>query len=366
MGLGRARAAMFCISRAWTESTWCEDEFNGALQERRADRRYRVVGLLLDDCDIPSFLKNAKCLEMRELTATSAAAVLDSLIPDPPPWVSGEFDVYMSRSWHEHDSKPAHCVCRALIKSYGFRLVGDAPDYPTFGEGKRQRHIIESCGGLVAVLPFRNEPANGCTSRWIVEEVEISCDIGRPYILFAADGIKIDDRLVNAAIGGKLFPLPCGDDDAILREALGLFQEEYRRPPRVVYSFFATSLREEAQTNVLVDLMEQVTGMECVLGQRMGGQHVQREIVKRIKEAEFVMADISYDHRNSLIEAGIARGAGTRLHLICKPPDSGSLVTRFMFRDFEVNWYSDALERVGVVHRIARMYRRQIYGLVPS
>src|SRR5215471_2287547 len=42
-GLASARAALFCVSRSWNASTWCEDEYNSALQERRADRRYRVI-----------------------------------------------------------------------------------------------------------------------------------------------------------------------------------------------------------------------------------------------------------------------------------------------------------------------------------
>jgi hypothetical protein len=62
-----------------------------------------------------------------------------------------------------------------------------------------------------------------------------------------------------------------------------------------------------------------------------------------------------------LIEAGIARGADTSLDLICRVPPSGELSTRFMFRDIEVQWYSDDLERIGLVHRIARKYRRSVY-----
>ena len=61
-GLASARAALFCVSRSWKQSTWCEDEYNTALQERRGDRRYRVIALRLDDCQIPAFLSNARYL----------------------------------------------------------------------------------------------------------------------------------------------------------------------------------------------------------------------------------------------------------------------------------------------------------------
>jgi hypothetical protein len=39
------------------------------------------------------------------------------------------------------------------------------------------QRIIESCGALVAVLPFRDDAANGFTSKWIVQEVQIARDL---------------------------------------------------------------------------------------------------------------------------------------------------------------------------------------------
>jgi hypothetical protein len=48
-GLEGARAALFCVSRSWIASTWCEDEANAAFQERREDSRYNVLALRLDD-----------------------------------------------------------------------------------------------------------------------------------------------------------------------------------------------------------------------------------------------------------------------------------------------------------------------------
>jgi hypothetical protein len=362
-GLASARAALFCVSRSWKESTWCEDEYNAALQERRADRRYRVIALRLDDCQVPTFLSNARYLEMRALEPEAAAALLDALVPEPAPWSHGERDVYLSRSWHATDMETADRVCVSLARDHGFRLIGDSPDYSAFDGEYRVKRIIESCGALVAVLPFRDDAANGFTSKWIVQEVQVARDLGRPYLLFVANGIKLDDALTAAAIGKQAFPLPQSADDAKLTEALTLFEDEYRPSPRIAYSFFATSLRGETrEMDRVVALVEQVTSMQCLLGQRLQGQHAQQEIVERIRYAQFVLADITANHLNSLIEAGIARGAGTRLHLICRIPESGDLRTRFMFRDLEVNWYSNPVERIGAAHRIARMYRRRVFS----
>lgn len=361
-GLASARAALFCVSQSWNASTWCEDEYNAALQERRADRRYRVIALRLDDCQVPTFLSNARYLEMCQLEADMAATLLQALVPEYAPWSHGERDVYLSRSWHADDTEAADRVCAALVREHGFRLIGDSPDYPAFAGEDRVQRIIESCGALVAVLPFRDDAANGFTSKWIIREAQVARQLDRPYLLFVADGVKVDPTLLATAIGNRAFPLPLSPNDGTLARALALFEDEYAPSPRLAYAFFATSLRGEAQeTERAVALVEQVTSMPCLLGQRLQGQHAQQEIVERIRNAQFVLADITANHLNSLIEAGIARGAGTRLHLICKPLESGELRTRFMFRDLEVNWYDNPVERIGVVHRIARLYRRRVF-----
>ena len=272
----------------------------------------------------------------------------------------------MSRSWHADDTVAADLVCAALVRGHGFRLIGDSPDNSAFGEDRVKR-IIESCGALVAVLPLRDDVAHGFTSKWIVQEVQLACDLGCPYLLFVSDGVKLNTALTAAAIGGRAFTIPQSSADMVLADALRRFEEEYRQSPRIAYSFFATSLHGASrETDRIVALMEQVTSIQCLLGQRLQGQHAQKEIVDRIRNAQFVLADITANHLNSLIEAGIARGAGSRLHLICRTPDSGDLRTRFMFRDLEVNWYANAVERIGAVHRIARMYRRRVFNPIST
>jgi hypothetical protein len=362
-GISSSRSALFCVSRNWQASTWCEEEYNAALQERRADRRYRMIALRLDDCQVPTFLANARYLEMQKLEVNAVATLLEALVPEPAPWSHGERDLYISRSWHADETEAADNVCKALVRNLGYRLIGDSPDYATFEGENRVRCIIESCGALVAVLPFRDDSENGFTSKWIVREVQLAHQLGRPYLLFIADRVKVDPALVASAIGKRSFPLPSSVDDGDLTKALTLLDDEYSPSPQIAYAFFATSLRgKESETDRAVAVVEQVTSMQCLLGRRLQGQHAQEEIIERIRKAQFVLADITANHLNSLIEAGMARGAGTRLHLICSPPESGELRTRFMFRDLEVNWYGDSVERIGVIHRIARLYRRRVHN----
>jgi TIR domain len=284
-GLASARAALFCVSRSWIASPWCEDEYNAALQERRADRRYRVIALRLEDCQVPTFLSNVRYLEMQQLEVDMAATLLETLVPEPALWSHGERDVYLSRSWHADDAEAADRVCTALGRDHGFRLIGDSPDYAAFDGEDRVKRIIESCGALVAVLPFRDDAANGFTSKWIVREVQIARQLGRPYILFTADGVKVEPSLLAAAISSRAFPLSASADDGVLAKALALFEDEYAPSPRLAYAFFATSLRGEArETDHAVALVEHVTSMPCLLGQRLQGQHAQQEIVERIRK----------------------------------------------------------------------------------
>ncbi len=72
--------------------------------------------------------------------------------------------------------------------------------------------------------------------------------------------------------------------------------------------------------------------------------------------------DRSTDHHfNTYIEAGVARGADTPLHVMSQVPESGKKFTRWMFWDLEVNWYRNDAERIAIAHRIARMYRRRVF-----
>jgi hypothetical protein len=362
-GLLNARAALFFVSANWIDSTWCEDEYNAALQERRADRRYRTIALHLDNCRVPTFLANSRFLELQAFNAAMAAILLQALAPDPAPWFHGERDIYLSRSWHPHEAEGPDRICAALAHDHGFRLIGDASDHPDYDANSRVRRIIESCGALVAVFPYRDDARNGFTSKWIVNEALLADKLGRPYLLLAADGVELAPALTASAIGQKAFPVQSADGKQVLRQAFSDLEETYRPSPRLAYSFFSTSLRGNGDDiDEAIALMEQVTCMQCLIGRNLKGQHVQTEIIDRIRNSEFVIADITGDRANTFIEAGIARGAGVRLHLICKAPESGDLHTRFMLRDIEVNWYRDGVDRIGVVHGIARRYRRRVYN----
>jgi hypothetical protein len=198
----------------------------------------------------------------------------------------------------------------------------------------------------------------------VIDEVLIAQGLSRPYVLIAEQGVVAPDELVARAYGGRVLPL---SNDGLDEESHGMlqaFDDVLSHVPHFntgTYSFFAASLLADSmESDATISVIETVTNMTCERGQYVTGQHAQEAIVERIRGAAFVIADVSDDNRNALIESGVARGAGVPLHLICRLPADSNRKTRFMLQDMEINWYSNPLERIGAVYRIARRYRRRI------
>ncbi len=94
-------------------------------------------------------------------------------------------DIYLSRTWKDSESPLADYVCQKLLHP-GIRLIGDSTDNPSFGED-RIRRIIASCGGLLAILPFRGEGGSirYKTSKYMIEEIEIALELQLPLLIVA-------------------------------------------------------------------------------------------------------------------------------------------------------------------------------------
>ena len=362
-GIESARGALFFISPNWGSSTWCRDEHEVALTERRANDEFIIIAAQVAKVEIPAWFQTSQVLDLQEFHIFSAAALLRSLTPNPPLRLDNDQDVYYAGPW----SNPSVHVNKVLriMREMGWRFVGDSQDHPKFVDSvQRIAAIVQSSRGLVAILPFRpaNEPYR--TSPWVLDEVRIAEGVNRPYVLLAEQGVAVPPDLAAGAFGGRALPL-ADDLDEQIHGALQAFDETLSHIPHSnagAYSFFAASLLGDAkETDALVSVVERATNMPCVQGKDLTGQHAQEAIVEQIRGAAFVIADVTDDNRNALIESGIARGAGVPLHLTCRLPEDGNRKTRFMLQDMEVNWYSNSLDRIGAMYRIARKYRRRIF-----
>ncbi|GIM89187.1 toll/interleukin-1 receptor domain-containing protein [Paractinoplanes toevensis] len=362
-GLASARGALFFLSRNWEASTWCKDEHEYALTERRANSAYFAVAVSVGELEIPAWFKLADVLDLRTFDVSSAAPLLRSLAPGSALRLDNDQDVYFAGPW----SNPSAAAKKTVdaLQHMGWRLVGDSPDHPHFNESEeRISSVIRTAQGLVAVLPLRPTSGPHFTSPWILKEIEIAQRLQHPYLVLAEEGVSAPPELAETAFGGRSFTLPADGPNDEIRTVLQAYDDMLSFRPHHddrAYSFFAASLLGVVdEMEALVSVVERTTNMPCVRGQYLSGQHAQGAIIERIRNAAFVIADVTDDNRNSLIEAGVARGAGTPLHLLCAAPADGSHKTRFMFQDMEVNWYSNSLERLGIVYRIAKRYRRRV------
>lgn len=354
--IGQSRGALFVISESSARSGWVKEEYGAALNQRTRHPEYRLIAVRLDATEPPDFLRTTKWVDIPQgtLETESAFELLSGLYPEQTGPLRGIKDIYVSRSWRAAEAEPADSLCRHFIRA-GLRLIGDTTDHQIFDPEVRIKSIMSSCGAAVAMAPNRG----GKTSQYIEQEILVAAQQGIPYAIVADDDIEFTEHLVRGALDSRTFPLSeTATKPEIARALIDIIRENYRVPSKPHYAFYGCSLtRNAATTETVRRLIERVTGIECVLGVELAGQHAQKEIIDLISDALFMLADISDDNNNTMIEAGVARGAGTRLHLLARGEPKP---TRFMFRDLEVSFYSNDVEMLGIVHRIAYSYRRRV------
>jgi hypothetical protein len=360
-----SRGAIFFLSSGWVSSTWCNDEHELALTERRNDNGFLLLAVRLDDCELPPWFTIANVLDFRNFQSRACADLLRSLSPNPPLRFDASQDVYLSAPWSRKTKATRNAV--QSIAEMGWRLVGDSPNYPNFTDSvDRITSIIRTSRGVISVFPFDPSKPPSFTSPWIQKEAYIALRCQQPYLLLAESEVHLPNDLINGSFSETVTWISSENDSSSVKQILIEFDEELSRKPfsgTKTYSFLATSLLGDSiETDDLVSVIEHASNMTCLQGQGFTGQHVQAEIIDRICKAAFVLADVTDDHRNSLIEAGIAMGSGTPLHLLCKALENGSLKRRFMFEDMEMNWYRTSAERLAIAYRIARLYRRRVYS----
>jgi hypothetical protein len=186
-------------------------------------------------------------------------------------------------------------------------------------------------------------------------------------LLLTEPGVSVPPELGADAFRGRVFELEAGAERrATLDALLDDFDEHLAHQSHDdtgAFIFYAASLRgDPAESDDIHTVVERASNMPCVRGERLQGDHVQAAIVDRIRRAAVVIADVSDDNRNSLIEAGVAMGCGTRLKLMAREPPAGApLKKRFMFEGQEYAWYRTPEERLGLCYAFARQFRRRIY-----
>ena len=361
--IGNARGALFCLSESWKRSSWCKSEFEVSLVEKRANDAFEIVSLRLDDVEPPDWFNVAEIIDFREANRQGIARLLRSLASDVPHRFDNAEDVYLAAPW----SRPSALAQQAFhsLRKTGWRLVGDTPAFKHLGAGRIAAMMLTT-RGVVAILP--HDPSQvGLTSPYIVEEARIALCAGKPLLLLVEPGLAPPEDIVLGAFRGMAFQI---SSDSSSRESLAATLEEFdeslhheAHDDTRSFIFFAASLRgESTEADEVGSVIERSSNMRCVRGERVASDNVQAAIVDLIRRAALVIADVSDDHRNTLIEAGVAMGSGTKLKLICRAPEAGTqFKKRFMFEGLEYFWYRTPEERLGLCYYFARQFRRRVY-----
>lgn len=368
--LGRAieecRSTILVLSKRSVESGWVKEEYDASVEQRASSRdAFRIIPIKIEDCEVPGFLQTTNWIDISKTGFDLDAAnklLLSLHAMDEDLELGKTSDVFVSGSWRETPETEAwlvNAVCQTA-KKLGFRMIGDSPDQQGFDGGDRVKEIISSCGGLIAVLPDRG---GGKTSKYMIQELEFAKSLGLPYVIVAEETVVISEELVQGAIETVRIPKAKIDEKSDIsksfQSALVDLKEQWKNPPFPHFIFYGTDFDDAHQERIQIvrRLIQRVSAMPCRVGEDIRKGQIQQEIVNWITGAFMMVADISQENLNTCIEAGVAVGAKTPLHLLAagprhKPP--------FMFRDQQVWYYENDVELLGIVHNLVLPYRRRI------
>jgi TIR domain len=367
IGTDLQRAVMRCrgiLLVATDESLtkgWVQEEYNIALNERANDSSFRVVALRIGNADQTELMSSTSWIDLaeRKLDGQTAVSIINAFYPGehrPNPLVAR--DVYVSCSWHTTDRSSALAVSRVLA-GQGVRLVGDAKDKKGFGEGDSVEAILRSCGGLLAVVPFRGVEQASLqekTYKYFLREIDLAAALDLPRLVIAdprvhrVDGPDTD--WVRLSTDAKVCP-------ADVTSRLEKLADEWRPPSAPHYLFWALDVESDAArpSAPIRHMIERITGLRIMVGTDLRGDPVQAAIMKGIADAFLVLADITDDNINTCIEAGMALASRTNLELIAR---GQSRSPPFMLRSKSLANYEDDVARAGLLHNIVRPYARRI------
>jgi len=364
-GIEQSRGILLVASPEAVSRGWVQHEVNVALDEHAQSSDFRVIALRMADANVAELVRGISWIDLNgsAFTGETGAAIIRAFHPgDRRPDVRNSRDLYVSATWHRDEGASARAVCRHLDRC-GFRLIGDATDQRGF-RGDRIESIAHSCGGLVAVIPFRgDEPASQTEGpyRYFLREIEIARKANLPVVVAADPRVRAHDGSHEEWLDMKTAEIDCPSHvTSALEDLWGL----WRTPPRPHFVFLATDLDASiaARNSDVREIIERVTGMETLVGNEIREAPLQASILRALQEAFLTVADISGPDDRSFnievcIEAGMARASGGAVELLVRgearrPP--------FMLRDMQVYPYRTDVELLGRIYRIVLGYRRRI------
>lgn len=364
-GISRCRAIIIILSKASVASGWVEEEINYAINHQKQYSDFKIIPVMIEDCNIEGLLETRTHirLKLEEPDIEFYDELLKAIYFDNLGiQLDRHIDVYTSRTWRPSGTPFADKICKQFINAR-IRLIGDAEDQTHFSDSKsRVENIVSSCGGLLAILPYRaDEGLEGYTSKYIVEEIRYAQKHQIPYAIFSEKGVVIPaDIEENSIYCHQSTDLEDAAIETSVADGIELLLEYYNRNHHRHYVFFATDFANTQRNHIIQTAIQRITSMQCVIGENIqskANKSVQEEIFEQIRKAFLVVADVTNDNINTLIELGAARGANVPYQIICfgdsrRPP--------FMFRDKQIHFYKNDIELLGIAHKLSYPSRRRI------
>lgn len=97
--------------------------------------------------------------------------------------------------------------------------------------------------------------------------------------------------------------------------------------------------------------------MPTIVANEIHEEPLHSAIIKKIRDAFLILADITDDNINACIEAGMGLAVGTNVEILSR---GESRRPPFMLRSLQMPTYKNEMEQVGILHKIVRSYRRRI------
>ncbi len=166
----QCRSIIMLLSSDSLGEGWIKDEDCTAKNHKDLFSDFKIIPVRIEECKVPEDLKKDLGDSLIELSngkldLDTSKEILERMYyrQRTGPGPEQGHDLYISRGWRQEEKSLAENICRLLDKE-GFRLIGDAEDQKEY-DVSRVKSIISSCGGFVAIVPYRAKEKKLTTSK---------------------------------------------------------------------------------------------------------------------------------------------------------------------------------------------------------
>lgn len=321
-----------------------------------------------------------------------------------------ENTVYLAGERDPDRQEAVMFIAELLSNEHGLTVVGDHRDNPRERLGYRARvdEILSGCVGIVMIFPREEYPET--TNNRMFIELLLAVKHRLPVLIFCEDGVEVtsssDDGDTKLTFGGSAdtrgsvatleqvlgtafevselnnvhsvsfrtppffeYPTKISSSRVQLeREASSInskirsLTEYFLAPPQAQYVFHIAPYSRALERAVTADVVYRTTGLECINASDdwAGAPFDRDEIMESIRNAFFVIADLSGARQECVFEIGVAVGSGCDTLAVRGRTDQK---LPFGLQRFTPLEYASQPDLETQVSRLCHPYRRRVFNL---